>query len=235
MGAVSCAITEAADGNRPHTLVRGCRLMGWGVLQDRSPWWMGECAIAYDLELDVAWWKAMEVGPDLGPGLPSVAILAVFDDPATGLRYLTGTSHLPSAVEGDMARKRHTQRVGAYQRAALNYRREVRKARRKHRPDVSAVGADWNLNGLHLWARVYIRSLLPGHRLLWSRKGGTHGPRQIDLFLVWLSKKARRVLRRPVRSRILPKHRHSDHRGVALQLRLRRRRRRILTTTKEKP
>lgn len=221
MSAIIILLTETASDHRARALKK-FKHAGWNVLIQTEPHdYLGEVSIAYDGHLKVVWWKTVKIGPDLGFGLPTILIMAVFDDPETGLRHSAFMSHFPSKVEADiLAGRMKAPRVGAWLKVAAEYRSRVRYVNRKYKVDVSTAGNDWNVNLLTKVGRALVQAVLPGHRLPIDTTGdtGTHGPRQIDGLLVRLMRKAKRVLKSVLKVQVLPPHPHSDHDGVALTL-----------------
>jgi hypothetical protein len=189
-GATIIALTEVADGKRPEALNRWCDKNGWANLQDTLPWQKGETAILYDWSYwQLVEWETVQIGPDLGPGLPVVATLAVLINKDTNEVFLFGVSHLPSAVEA-IWNVKGAKRVLAYRRMVVKYRQAAAHLRKKHRPDVEALSADWNINLLKVWARNFLKSAFPKHKLVTQGKHGntntepTHGDRKIDGWLL---------------------------------------------------
>lgn len=200
-------LTEVADGKRPKALRQWANINDWNLLHDTEPWQSGETAIlAHVRTWSVIDWATVNIGPDLGPGLPVVCTIAILKHRITGVTALVSVSHLPSAVESIWSVK-GAKRIIAYRRMVVRYRKVVSAWRKEFKPDFEAVSADWNLDVLKAWVRAYLKSAFPKHKLVYSRKGGTHGPRQIDAFLL------RKV---KGNSSIMQAHRSSDHRATEL-------------------
>lgn len=208
-GAHVILLTEVADGKRPDALVDWARLNNFGLTQDLSPWQTGEVAALFDNdEAKLLAWDTVSIGPDLGPGLPLVAIFVVlqFNDGTVGL---FSTTHLPSSVEGDWRAK--GRRIIEYGKAVIRYRKAAARFRRKYKPDFELLCADWNLNVLLKWVQNYLKTTFPRHKLIIAKGGGTHGNRQIDAALVRYKKKYRGS---STRAEVMDGHFSSDHKAV---------------------
>ena len=203
-------LTEVADGKRPDALRIWCQANGWDWAQDRSPWQSGETAIIWNAEeAKCLNWETVSIGPDLGPGLPLVATVAILEF-KDGTKSLYGMTHLPSSVEGDW--RQRGRRVVEYQKAVRRYRKAVTKYRKRYHPDFELVCADWNLNVLLKWVKRYLKINFPKHRLVQAGNKGTHGHRQIDAALVRFKPKYKK--HSYANARVLDAHYSSDHKGV---------------------
>lgn len=203
-GANVVSLTEVADGRRWKAL----DVVGWITCQDRTPWQAGESAILVDNSWgEVLEWTTEQIGPDLGPGNAVYAIVAAIKIHATGKTLLVAEAHLPSSVEGNWKARRGSE----FRKMSRNYKRLVRRFRKKYKPDAECVWADWNLNLNLAWVRAWAKSLWAKRKTLGKRKTpakGTHGPRLID-WPVTHGLRRRKLT-------ILPKTDGSDHRGARL-------------------
>jgi hypothetical protein len=177
-GATWLTLTEVADGKRPEAV----KLPGWSKAHQTDPaqpFDLGECAILVkDSEWAIIRWRTYVIGPDLGPGNRIVMTIALLRHRLTGGTLLLSTSHMPSGIEGAWQGRR-----ARHYRQALDRWRRINLAwRRAFKPDNEATVADWNLNFHQQWVRAFFRGAWPGleepHSL---PKGGTHGPRLIDM------------------------------------------------------
>lgn len=203
-GANVVSVTEAADGKRWKALL----VDGWTTCQDRTPWQAGESAILVDDSWgDVLDWHTEQIGPDLGPGNAVYAIVAVIRIRATGKILLVAEAHLPSSVEGKWKARRGSE----FRKIVRNYKRLVRRFRKKWKPDAECVWADWNLNINLAWVRAWAKSLWARRKTLGKGKTpakGSHGRRLID-WPVTHGLRRRKLT-------VLPLTEGSDHRGVRL-------------------
>lgn len=203
-GANVISLTEVADGRRWKALL----VDGWTTCHERDPWQAGESAILVDNDFgEVLEWCTEQIGPDLGPGNAVYAIVAVIKIRATGKMLLVAEAHLPSSVEGKWKARRGSE----FRKMVRNYKRLVRRFRKKHKPDAECVWADWNLNLNLAWVRSWAKSLWAKRKTLGKKKTpgrGTHGSRLIDWPIT-------HGLRRRELT-VLPKTDGSDHRGVRL-------------------
>lgn len=199
---ISC--TEVADGKRWQAL----QVDGWTTCQDRDPWQAGESAILVDDSFgDVLEWHTEQIGPDLGPGNAVYAVVAIVEIRDTGKILLVADAHLPSSVESKWKHRRGAE----FRKMVHNYKRLVRRFRKKWKPDAECVWADWNLNLNLAWVRAWARSLWARRKTLGKRKTpgrGSHGNRLID-WPVTHGLRRRKLT-------VLPLTAGSDHRGVRL-------------------
>lgn len=207
-GATVICLTEVADGKRPDTLRAWCTKNTWGKLQDNDPWQKGETAILINYtEWFLVDWATVRIGPDLGPGLPVVATLALLKHRETDVTVLVSVSHLPSAVESIWSLK-GSKRALAYRRCVINYRKAVTEWRKEFKPDLEAISADWNLDINKSWVRNYLEATWRQHDLVrLGTKEPTHGNRKID---AWLLKDAKG------KTDVMEAHPSSDHRATEL-------------------
>lgn len=204
-------LTEVADGKRPDALVKWAELNNWGLAQDQSPWQSGEVAALWDKEeCTLLGWDLVSIGPDLGPGLPLVAIFAVIEFPEADIIGMFSTTHMPSSVEGDW--RARGRRIIEYNKAAIRYRKAASRMRKNYKPDFELLAADWNLNVFLSWVQTWFKTTFPRHKLVIAKGGGTHGPRQIDAALVRYKK---RFKKSSTQAEVIPKiHYSSDHKAV---------------------
>lgn len=196
------ALTEVSGHQRAKVLDRP----GWTVLRGPDGD-LGEVAIlARDAEWRVLAWKVVVLGPDLGPGGQVVGIIAVFENVHTGDTELVGEAHLPATVEGGFLAR--TRRAAAHQAAVQKWRREVRRWRRRYKPDGEVITADWNLNLHRAFVRAWITVAWPAmHLPKRIPAAATHrGGRLIDWPI------AHRIP--DLAFRVLAQSPASDHRGI---------------------
>jgi hypothetical protein len=221
LGAVVITMTETADGRRDDFLARhDFPIPGWDVLVDRRPWTDAEVSIAYDQTvMRKVSYRVHPLMPDLGVGLPVVAGIAVLDDRETGVRLMVSTCHMPSGVETLLRllllRKGSARHARDWVTCLRRYATALRESSAEFHPDVKVAGADWNANLLERLLRTFIEATIRG-RVYLAPNGGTHGRRQIDGYVIRYARRVRRLMKRNQvpRSRVLPAHRASDHRGI---------------------
>lgn len=137
---------------------------------------------------------------------PLWAQVAVLEHKVAKKRIVVGVCHFPSSVEGDLAHKRRTDRVLAWNQATGQLRKHVNKMKRKYKAKGAILSADWNINFKHRWARAFVKAKFPLWTLVWSKTlpaRGTHGARLIDAAVL----KGLRVLKAFVE----PDDNSSDH------------------------
>lgn len=171
---------------------------------------------------DAAWrplgHECVELGPDLGPGDLIVAIIVAAVHVETGARALFIDKHLPADVESSW--RAMTRRVRAHIAAGRVERERIRAWRRRVKPNAIVSLGDWNVDALKAWVRAMLRAEWVGWGFGDLDDVGTHGAgkgRLIDFALL-------RGVRRAVQ-RVLPRHRHSDHRGIRVRGMIRKARR----------
>lgn len=193
-GATWLSLTEVADGKRPAAVA----LPGWTKTQDvdgpgGKRFDRGECAfLTRDDTWEVLRWRSYVIGPDLGPGNRVVMLMALLRHRLTGATSLMSVCHTPSAVEANW----RGQRAGHYRQMVDRWRRIHATWVRAFKPDNEAVVADWNINLHAAWALIYLEDAFPTlDPPAVLPKGGTHGPRLIDMILTRGWRKVRLVIR----------------------------------------
>lgn len=148
---------------------------------------------------------------------PSYACYAVFEDELTGLRFVVGVYHTPSAVQQALF-KRMFKSLGAvaWQINTRSFRHRANQLRREHNAQGEMLAADWNSDFHLAWFRALIKQIYPAWTLNWNvdmASGYTHDHRLIDGTLV---KGGLTV----VKTHLSPDDDSSDHRPYWERLRL---------------
>lgn len=131
----------------------------------------------------------------------------------TGPTLWISVCHLPSNVQNGKRFETNAQAV-AWQSAVDGWHDYANKCRKRDKPDLQMLVADWNVD-FHMAAwRNYVQGVFPAMVLGWAGnmpKGGTHGPRLIDAS--WSSNRATKCV-------LLKDDASSDHRpyGEAVPL-----------------
>jgi len=158
------------------------------------------------------WRPVARWGTDLAPGTAG-ASWALLRDRRHPVRVLVTVAHLPAHVEyGDTWRANG--RVGTWRQAVATWHAQLTDARRRYRPALVLVCADWNIDVRRAAWRAVLAATFPRLRLTWTEPypaAGTHrGGRLIDASLTTA----------PGRARLMPDDESSDHRPYRERLAL---------------
>lgn len=188
--------TEVNDWDRREALHA---VPGTTLLQSKN-WRLGGCALLLDDEAcEVRRFRAYQLGPDLGPGGPVTSVFAIVRY-AVGLDLLVSETHYPGQLRRAGRRRLYENSLRA--KAHLNGH-----WRHLYRPHAEIHQADFNKDLNRLVVAHELSHAFPA--LEWPDRlehANTHDRRRIDGAQVrGLDNSA---------SRVLPPHRHSDHRGT---------------------
>lgn len=157
----------------------------WGVRQrlDTAVLWSKETwAFVADISESIhgKWTKGSSYVSD-NVGVPMV----VLRHRTSGVVIVLTATHLQAAVEQDWKGARAV----AHRWCSAYIRNKANKVAKRYGATAIIWGADWNLNWKAGWVAQHLASLLPNWWSCWegsgnAQKGGTHGPRLIDIIFM---------------------------------------------------
>lgn len=153
-------LTEVNYADRGDVLYE---IPGWTVVRGHDgP--MGESAIMVRADTwHVHKWSTHLLDDNVPANRNSIwVVLALLELIHTGHLLLLSAGHLPASVEGSW--RERTGRVLAHIKCVGRWRRVMRHLRKRYQPDAVLAVADWNLNLLRGWVRVWVRTAWPSMR-----------------------------------------------------------------------
>lgn len=133
---------------------------GWTVNQSNVKGLSDLAVMTRNNEWQTLRYRAMEIGPDLGPGGIVAASLALVQNRHTGETGIVSPGHLPSKVEGDVIEGKGG-RAGEYRKAVTRWRQHMNEWNRLYTPDWYMICPDWNLSYRRPGAKEAIQKLWP--------------------------------------------------------------------------
>lgn len=115
---------------------------------------------------------------------PTHAVFGVFEENATGHKFVISVVHTPAGIEKDLGLGRKTKAVLTWIDVFHGVRRRTNTLRKRYDAQASFMCGDWNIDFKKAWVRTLVKTMAPNYRLTWkspgSVVGGTHGSRIID-------------------------------------------------------